>query len=199
MEGLKEVSMKFFRFVGLLLVLSAVAFPQTKDLGMGAFSNENGPIILVIDASLADMKIDSPYVMFMAFMGGKDDVNATISRDDVVMVYGGQEYKMPSIKELREKYNGEVNDRDLYRKLGKEGVIASAVRFYQFRDQYDFFPVLGPRGKLAGEEGSVSGLIGFKTRLYFKNPGFKKGDQILFKVRDKANPKLTGECAVVLK
>lgn len=191
--------MKLTRYAVLLLVLCAVATPQTKDLGMGAFSNEKGPIVLVIDASLVDLKLDSPYVMFMAFMGAKMEQNITISRDDILMVYNGEEYKMPSVKELREKYDGETNDRDIYRRLGKEGVIASALRFYQFRDQYDFFPTLGPRSTVAGEEGSINGYVGFKTRLYFKNPGFKKGDSVLFKVRDKKNPELTGECAVVLK
>jgi len=191
--------MKVIRYAVLLLVLCAVATPQTKDLGMGAFSNEQGAIVLTIDASLADLKLDSPYVMFMAFMGAKKDQNITISRNDVVMVYKGQEYKMPSVKELREKYMGETNDRDIYRRLGKEGVIASTLRFYQFRDQYDFFPVLGLRGTVPGEEGSINGYVGFKTRLYFKNPGFKKGDSVLIKVKDKKNPELTGECAVVLK
>lgn len=191
--------MRIFRFIGLFLIVCAVALPQTNDLGMGAFSNEKGPIILVIDASLADLKLDSPYVMFMAFMGGKDDASATISRDDIAMVYNGQEYKMPSIKELREKYQGENNDRDIYRRLGKEGVIASAIRFYQFREQFDFFPVLGLRGTVAGEEGSITGIVGFKTRLYFKNPGFKKGDKVLFKVWDKTKPEINGECEVVLK
>jgi len=191
--------MKYFRYACLLLVLCAVATPQTKDLGMGAFTNEKGAIVLTIDASLADLKLDSPYVMFMAFMGAQKDQNITISRDDIVMVFNGQEYKMPTVSELRQKYNGEVNDRDIYRRLGKEGVIASSLRFYQFREQYDFFPVLGPRSTVPGEEGSINGYIGFKTRLYFKNPGFKKGDSVLFKVKDRKNPELTGECAVVLK
>jgi len=191
--------MKVIRYAVILLALCAVAYPQSKDLGMGAFSNEKGPIVLVIDASLADLKLDSPYVMFMAFMGAKKDQNITISRNDIVMVYNGQEYTMPSISELREKYNAENNDRDIYRRLGKEGVISSSLRFYQFRDQYDFFPVLSQRSTVAGEEGSINGYVGFKTRLYFKNPGFKKGDTVLFKVKDKKNPELTGECAVVLK
>ncbi len=191
--------MKFLRYACLFLILCAVAYPQTKDLGMGAFSNEQGPIVLVIDASLADLKLDSPYVMFMAFMGGKKDQNITISRDDIVMVYNGQESKMPSVQELREKYMGETNDRDIYRRLGKEGVISSVMRLYQFRDQYDFFPVLGLKDRIAGDEGSINGYVGFKTRFYFKNPGFKKGDTVLFKVRDKKNSELTGECALVLK
>jgi hypothetical protein len=37
------------------------------------------------------------------------------------------------------------------------------------------------------------------TSLYFKNPGFAKGDKLTIKVRDMKNPELTGECEVVLK
>jgi len=191
--------MKIARIAALIGLLFVFAFPQTKDLGQNTFANEQGPIILVVDAGLADLKLDSPYVMFVAYMGAKIEQNMTISRDDVVMVYNGQEYKMPSIKELRKNYKGQNNDRNLYRHLGKEGVIASAMRLYQFRNQYDFFPVLGPRSTLPGQDGSISGYIGFRTRLYFKNPGFKKGDKLLIKVRDIKAPDLSGEVEVTLK
>lgn len=191
--------MKTLKVALLVLTLCIAAFPQTKDLGQNTFANEQSPIVLVVDAGLADLKLDSPYVMFMAYMGAKKEQNMTISRDDVVMVYNGQEYKMPSIKELRKNYKSAANDRDLYRHLGKEGVIASAMRLYQFRNQYDFFPVLGPRSGLPGQEGSISGYVGFRTRLYFKNPGFKKGDKLLIKVRDMKSPDLNGEVEVTLK
>lgn len=45
----------------------------------------------------------------------------------------------------------------------------------------------------------MSDSIGFMTKLYFKNPGFKKGDQIVIAVKDKKNPNVTGSCAVILK
>ncbi len=32
--------------------------------------------------------------------------------------------------------------------------------------------------------------------MYFKNPGFKKGDEIVIQVKDHANPEVTGSCAV---
>jgi hypothetical protein len=43
------------------------------------------------------------------------------------------------------------------------------------------------------------GIRGFRTPLYFKNPGFAKGDKLVFVVRDVKKPDLTGECTVVLK
>jgi hypothetical protein len=195
----RRLVMKILRIAALSGLLFVFAFPQTKDLGQNTFSSDQGPIILVVDAGLANLKLDSPYIMFVAYMGAKNEQNMTISRDDVVMVYNGQEHKMPSLKELRENYKGQNNDRDIDRHLGKEGVIASAMRFYQFRNQYDFFPVLGPRSTLPGQDGSISGYIGFKTRLYFKNPGFKKGDKLLIKVRDMKSPDLNGEVEVTLK
>jgi hypothetical protein len=42
------------------------------------------------------------------------------------------------------------------------------------------------------------GFNGFMTPLYFKNPGFAKGDRLTIKVRDAKDPALTGECDVVL-
>jgi hypothetical protein len=44
----------------------------------------------------------------------------------------------------------------------------------------------------------MTGFYGFMTPLYFKNPGFAKGDKLTIKVRDKKNAQLSGECEVVL-
>jgi hypothetical protein len=44
----------------------------------------------------------------------------------------------------------------------------------------------------------MSGKWGFMTPLYFKNPGFAKGDKLTIKVRDIKNPEITGECDIVL-
>ncbi len=33
------------------------------------------------------------------------------------------------------------------------------------------------RGTLSVDEGSMYGFTGFRTKVYFKNPGFKKGDR----------------------
>ena len=49
------------------------------------------------------------------------------------------------------------------------------------------------------DQGSMAGMVGFRTKLYFKNPGFKKGDQIVISVRDKNDPEIVGSCAVILR
>ena len=35
---------------------------------------------------------------------------------------------MPTVKELRSNYKGQIRDYDFYRHLGKEGLIGSSVR-----------------------------------------------------------------------
>lgn len=191
--------MKLLKVLILVMAMSVAAFAQTEDLGLGAFSNEHGPILIAIDSALADLQLSSPYVMFIGYFAAKDqNQDVVIARNDVIMVYNGQEYHLPTVKELRGNYRAEIRDVDFYRHLGKEGIIASWIRFYNFPQQADFFPTLTLRAPLAVDEGSMYGFTGFRTKLYFKNPGFKKGDKITFKVRDKKNPNLTGEVQVTI-
>jgi hypothetical protein len=191
--------MKLLKVLVLVLALSAAAYAQTEDLGLGAFSNEHGPILIAIDAAMVDLQLNSPYVLFIGYFAAKNqNQDIVIARNDVVMVYNGQEYHLPTVKELRDSYRGEIHDIDFYRHLGKEGIISSWIRFYNFPQRADFFPTLTMRSPLAVDEGSMYGFTGFRTKLYFKNPGFKKGDKIVFKVRDKKNPNLTGEVQVTI-
>lgn len=183
-----------------MAVLAAAAYPQTVDLGMGAFANEKGPILVAVDAAMVDQARSSPYVMFMLFMGVADKKSSyTVATKDVVMVYKGQEYHMPSFSELREEYRGQVRDLDFYRRLGKEGIISSWVRFYEFPETATFFPPLTLNSTLAISQGYMVAFKGYMTPIYFKNPGFAKGDKLAIKVQDVKNPAITGECDVVLK
>ena len=184
-------------FLAVMLVLGA-AYTQTVDLGQNLFFNNEGEIVICVDAALAVRKLDSPYAMFMVFMGSKSNSSASVHRDDVVMVYKGQEYKMPSIEEWRKEYRGAGNDIDFYTRLGKESLAQSQMRFWEYRWDYDFFPVLG-KGPLPSDQVSMSGNLGARTKFYFKNPGFQKGDELVIKVRDHKNPEIIGFCAVVLE
>lgn len=193
--------MKYLRILlAVLLVGATVNAQETKDLGLGAFSNESGAILMAVDAALVNLDKDSPYVMFVAFLASKDPGQAvTVAAKDVVMVYKGQEYRMPSVKELRSGYQGGIRDVSFYEKLGKEGIWSSWVRLYSFPEKSNFFPPLNLTAPLAVDEGYMFGNKGFLTPLYFKNPGFAKGDTLTIKVRDKKNPELSGACDVVLK
>jgi hypothetical protein len=192
--------MKFLKTVFLVLALCGMAFAQTEDLGMGAFSNEKGPIMLAVDASLVNLDIKSPYVMFVVYMAAKkENQNITVDRNSVILVYKGQEYKMPSIEELRKDYRGEIRDISVYRVLGKEGIISSWMRLYEFPRREDFFPPLLMRATVPVDQGSMYNFVGFRTKCYFKNPGFEKGDKLTIKVIAKNDPQLTGEVEVTLK
>jgi hypothetical protein len=195
--------MRFFTRTLMVLVLCVAAYPQTsqtEDLGMGAFANDKGAIKLAVDAGLVNLDIKSPYVMFVLYMAaGKENQNIVVARDGVVMIYNGQEYRMPSLEEFHKNYKGEVHDVSLYRHLGKEGLIASWMRFYDFPRQGEFFPPLSLRSQLPRDEGSMYSNAGFRTKCYFKNPGFKRGDTLTIKVTAKNNPQLTGEVQVTLR
>jgi hypothetical protein len=190
--------MKTAKIALMVLILAAAAYPQTKDLGMGAFSSQSGAILMTIDVSLVNKDLGSPYVMFMAFFASSGDQALAIAAKDVVMVYKGQEYRMPSLGELRDNYNGQIRDLDFYRHLGKEGINASWIRYYEFPEKSNFFPPLTTSAPLAASEGHMASKLGFMTPLYFKNPGFAKGDKLTIKVHDIKDPSLTGECEVIL-
>jgi hypothetical protein len=192
--------MKILKIGILIVALCAAAYAQTEDLGMGAFANGNGAIKLAVDASLVDLDLKSPYAMFVVYMAaGKGNENIVVSRDGIAMLYKGQEYKMPSVQELRKNYSGQIHDITFYRNLSKAGIISSWIKLYEFPKKEDFFPPLTPRASVAVDEGSMYSYIGFRTKCYFKNPGFEKGDQLTIKVTAKNNPKLTGEVEVTLR
>jgi hypothetical protein len=195
--------MRLFKTVLLVLTLCLAAYPQesqTQDLGLGAFANDKSSIMLAVDASLANVDLTSPYVMFVVYMAAKkQDQEIVVARDGVVMVCKGKEYRMPSLQDLRKNYRGEIRDVNLYRHLGKEGLISSWMRFYDFPLQGDFFPPLTLGSQLPRDEGSMYNFQGFRTKCYFKNPGFQKGDKFVLKVTAKNNPSLTGEVEVTLK
>ena len=190
--------MKTIRHIAVLLFISAAVFAQTEDLGQNVFYNDEGTIALAVDASLAVRKLDSPYVMFMLFLAPPSNASISVQRDDIVMIYKEQEYKMPSLEEWRKEYKGSQSDIDIYARLGKESLASSKMRFYSFNWTYDFYPVLG-RGPLPADQLSMASTIGARTKIYFKNPGFKNGDELLIKVKDHKNPEINGFCAVILK
>ena len=185
---------------GLGLVgLYCLALPlvQTQDLGQGVFFNDEGAIVMALDAVVASRKLDSPYVMFVAYMGAAGNKSATVGRGDVTLIYNGKEYGMPTVEEFNAKYNGGQSDWGLYERAGKESLVLSKMRYWRYQLGTDFY-ALQSQGFLQVNEGSMTGSLGFRTRLYFKNPGFKKGDQIVIRVRDHSNPEVSGSCAVRL-
>lgn len=196
----KEGLMKIARFLGAVLVVSLTAFPETKNLGMGAYTSESGAILLLVDSALVARTLDNPYVMFYAFMACKDiNQKITVAAKDIVVVYKGKEYSLPSGKELREKHKGMLRHLRLYANMGKEGVEASWIQAYKFPSRAHYFNERESNPTIpALAEWSMYGLYGFSMPLFIENIGFAKGDTVIFKVRDAKNPELNGEVEVVL-
>ncbi len=185
-------------FLSVLLLLSCAALSaQTKDLGKSIFFDGAGRINLAVDARMAVKFIDAPYVMFMLFMTADNGVNADIGRNDITLVYKDQEYKMPSVKELTEGYSMINRDLETYWRLGLENLSVSEIRLYNFKMTGDFFP---PRenGALPANTASMANDRGYRTNVYFKNPGFKPGDEVIIRVRDEKHPDIKAEVKVIL-
>lgn len=191
--------MKVLRCVLLVLAVCAAAFPQTQKLGDNVYFSDAGAIQLAVDTTVAIRKLNSPYVMFMAFVAAKDDKSYTIDRNDVVLTYKGQEYHMPTLQEVEKSYKDFREDAGLYRRFGLEMLLFGKLRYYRFPYENEFFPTpgFGPTAWVNNAE--VTALVGFKTKLYFKNPGFQKGDEVTIKVVDHKNPDAAGEVTLVLK
>jgi len=182
----------------LIFLLAGAGFGQTIDEGQSVFISREGDILVAIDAALAVRKMDSPYIMFVAFFLALGNDSISIHREDVTMIYKDQAYKMPTLEEWRKEYRAAQNDMTIYNTLGKEALANSELRHYSFPSDYDYFPVLG-RGQRQTDQGSLAGTIGFRTKLYFKNPGFKKGDELVIVVKDRENQEIRGTCAVLLQ
>ncbi|NOR15923.1 MAG: hypothetical protein GQ544_09470 [Candidatus Aminicenantes bacterium] len=189
--------MKFFKSLLWIALTCSLSTAQTFNLGQNVFFNEEGVINLAVDAAVAVRNLDSPYVMFMLFMGADEGAIANISRDNILLVHNNQTYKMPSFKEFRKNYNKDNLDLNLYKRLGKDSLILSKMRWYRFQTAYDFFPARGQNVRIT-DEGEIVGREGFQTKAYFKNPGFKAGDKIIIKVIDTKNSEIWGAAAVEL-
>ena len=189
--------MNFFRILTLLFVMACFLPAQTLDMGQNLFFNEEGIINIAADASVAARTLDGEYVMFVLYLIADEGAYASIDREDVVLFYNDEVYTMPSLKEFRANYRQDRRDINLYNRLGKESLIQSKMRFFRFQWTYDFFPVLGHNVTLT-DRGDISSQLGFKTKIYFKNPGFIAGDSITIKVTDRKNPEIWGAVTVIL-
>lgn len=180
------------------MLISLVAVADTEYLGNYVYSNDEELINIVADAAVAVRNMDSPYLMFVLYMFVDENVSATIERKDVVLIHKDKEYKMPSVKELRKNYSGDIRDMGLYNSLIKSTLALSGIRFYRFPLFQDFFPSRN-QATTAVDQGSMNNYIGFRTKVYFKNPGIKEGDVVVIKVKDKKDPEVYGAVAVEFK
>jgi len=179
----------------VLFLLVPLTGKQTTRLGDNVFSSEEGAINLAVQSGVAARRLESDYLMFVLFMGADKGVSATITPQEIVMIHNETPIPMPSLKELREKYNGDARDLRTYNNLAQDPLYSSKLRFLRFANSKDFFPSRR-EATVPLKAATVDSNIGFSTRAYFKNPGLQKGDAIMIFVRDRDNSEIWGSVAV---
>jgi hypothetical protein len=194
--------MKILRFTLTVMVTGLMLSAQTIHVGQHVYFSGEGQIDIAADAGLAVQNLDQPYVPFVLFIGmapGERYI-AGIHKDNVVMIYKDQEYKLPTVQDFRKEYRGDSRDARTYERLfaGVESLLATQMRHYHFQLQNQYFPARNS-GKIAVDEGSISSSIGFATFAYFKNPGFQYGDTVVIKVSDKKSLDFWGSVEIELR
>ncbi len=184
------------KLFAIILMLSFVFMGSAKTRHLGNFSyiNTDGPINIAVNAVVAVKFNKKAYLPFILYLGGDKGVNATIDRKSIVMEYNGKTYHLPSYKEWRENYNEDVYDLSLFSRE-PEHIFPSEMDIYQFQTNVDFFPARN-EGVTITNVLSISYRIGAVTKVYFKNPGIKRGDTIKIKVFDKDNKSIYGEIEI---
>ncbi len=193
-QGEKMKHLNLILLAALFLLIPPMG-AQTTQLGEDVFSSDEGAINLAVQSGVAARRLDSDYLMFMLFMGADEGVSATITPQEIVMITNDTSIPMPSLKELRENYNGDARDLRTYNNLTQAPLYSSKLRFLVFTNSRDFFPSRR-EAHVPLKAATVNSDIGFSTRVYFKNPGLQKGDAIAIFVRDRDNPEIWGSVAV---
>ncbi len=178
----------------LVMFMAVGGFAKSRHLGNFSYINTDGPINIAVNAVVAVKFNKKAYLPFILYLGGDKGVSATIDRSSVVMEYKGKTYHLPSYKEWRENYNEDVYDLSLFSRE-PEHIFPSEMDIYQFQTNVDFFPARN-EGVTVTNVLSVSYRIGAVTKVYFKNPGIKRGDTVKIKVFDKNNKSIYGEVEI---
>jgi len=160
--------------LAVLSAFTAVGAAQTVNPGQHVFINDEGAFTFVIDAALAVEKINSPYILFIAYFVSDGGGSFEVNREDVVMIYNEREYSMPSYKEWRKEYTGGRGDMMLASRLGKETLGLSRLRHYYFPNDSDFFP--DGFGILFGDDGFQEQAVLQEPRLQEGRPAGHPGE-----------------------
>lgn len=177
----------------LLLVVSLIA--QTEYLGDGVFINHEGTINVMVDTGMVAKYIDEDYVMFMVFMLMDKNMSANIDRESVFIIYEEENIYMPAIKEFRANYSSDVRDRRMFKMtIQGDNYCSSHFSGVRVNWSHDFFPARN-EAKTPAEIMTISSTYVSKSKVYFKNPGFKAGDSVRLIVRGSENPAIVGSCS----
>jgi hypothetical protein len=180
----------------MVLLSASLLLAQTMDMGDYVYFNNDGDLNVLVEAGVAVRSLDSPYVLFVLSMGMDANKHANIDRDSITLIHEGKEYKMPDLKTFRSEYKNENRDWRVYQKLGYEQTVFSGMNTYQYNSTFDFFPLRNQYG-ISTDSGSISGTIGLRTKVYFKNPGFEVEDKFIIQVKDRDNPEIVTNVVVI--
>lgn len=187
--------MKKSILVLMVLGIATFGFGKTRHLGNYSYINTDGEINIAVNAAVAAKNLNLQYLPFIAYMGCDVGSMAVIDRKSVVLLYKGKAYHLPTMKELRQNYNRDVMDMTLFaREI--EHIFPSEMSNYTYQPWVDFCPARTEPRKVPSTTVTLSSSTGVKTKLYFKNPGIKKGDTAVLKVVDKKNPDIKGSITI---
>ncbi len=179
----------------LVLGIATLGFAKTRHLGNYSYINTDGRINIAINAAVAAKNSDRDYLPFVVYMGTDSGTTAVVNRADIVLIYKNKIYHMPTFKELRQNYHQDVMDMTLFsREI--EHIFPSEMSKYQFQANVDFFPARTEGNIVPSETVTITNTVGVRTKLYFKNPGIKKGGKVILKIRDTKNPDINGEITI---
>ena len=187
--------MKKSILVLMVLGIATFGFAKTRHLGNYSYINTDGAINIAVNAVVAVKNPNREYLPFIAYMGADVGTMAVVERKSVVLVYNGKEYHLPALKELRQNYNRDVMDMTWFAKE-IEHIFPSEMSNYRYQAWVDFCPARTEPRKLVADDVTLTSSNGVKTKLYFKNPGIKKGETAVLKMVDKKNPDINGSITI---
>lgn len=176
----------------MLLALAGLVLPAlagTRHLGNFSFIDTDGPFRIAVNASVAAKHLDREYLPFVMYIGMDAGLRATVMRDEVSLIYGDQEISLPTLGEFRKAYNKDIQDMVLL-SHESEHIFPSEMSNFEFQKHVDLFPARN-QTIVVSDEFTVNSKTGCRTKLYFKNPGIKKGDTATIRIRVKDRPDLT--------
>lgn len=188
---------KIFLFI-TILSFSVLTFAKTRDLGVNSFIDTDGSINVAVKAFFAtDKAAEKSYLPFVLYAGCDSKVKAVIERSDIVLTFKGKKYNIPSIKELRKNYKGDIFDLNYLQKTPNH-ILSSEMKQYHFQGNVNFFPPRNAVRTLFTEKATIDYTNGFASIIYFKNPGIKAGDTFTITITDHKDKNIKGEITLTL-
>ena len=170
------------------------AMAGTRHLGNYSFINTDGPFKIAVNASVAARNLDRDYLLFVMYVGTGPGIRTTVYRDDITMIFGDKEIKLPTLGDFRKQYNRDVQDMVIL-SHETEHIFPSEMSNFEFQKHVDLFPARN-QTLVVSDEFSVNSKTGCRTKLYFKKPGIQKGDTVILRIQSKEDPNLKSELAI---